>query len=620
MLELSSVLALSGLLALASAQGPAADFNSVCMPSGQLKNTIPYPCPGIARAKDACSKFLPGPGASPDQIKKHRDCLCFDEKIIQFEKGCTACKKTHAFLSKRGEGYWNGILDRVYSGYCQAETPTAAYDASWASASQAAGPYPTGGPDDVLINYAKDLPADDKTKVELYWKGTTEERRPSATAAPTSVSTSAAATPTLVDDDDEWCDDEETTSASAGSAAATTASPNTAVSGSIQPTPVLNNDWISASCKQDPSASTVHPPQPSQSGLTKQNETSPAPATETVYVDRVIILMVCQKCVYAKSDNGDYQLACASPMEVEGTKKQVPVEEAKHLPAVPVALPKEPVSVEQKKKIVVPDTIIQQVCGCSYTSGPGSNGNGANGSNPGSSKNPGSGSDSPKNNGPTGSNGSNGPNGSGNEGPNGSNGKPGSGNNGANGSNGSNGSTGSPSGPGNNGANGSNGPNGSTGSPSGSGNNGSNGPNGSTGSGPDSPKNNGSNGPNGSTGSPSGSGNEGANGSNGKPGSGNNGANGSNPGSPNAPGSGNTGAGSDAGRPKNPGSNGSNGPNNAGSNGVAAPTGSNPSKPTRVGSAGLPSGTNQVPIVSSASGNMPASVAMLFLAAMAILI
>ncbi|KFG80795.1 collagen-like protein Mcl1 [Metarhizium anisopliae] len=540
MRELSSVLALSGLLALASAQDPAALLNSVCFPSGQLKNTIPYPCPGIANAKKQCNQFLPGPNASPDQIKKHRDCLCFDEKIIQFEKGCTACKKTHAFLSKRGEGYWNGILDRVYSDYCQAENPTAAYDASWASASQAAGPIPTGGPDDVLTNYAKDLPADEKTKVELYWKGTTEEKRPSATATPTSVSTSAAATPTLVDDDDEWCDDEETTSASAGSAAATTASPNTAVSGSTQPTPVLNDDWITASAKEDPSASTVRPPQPSQSGWTKQNETSPAPATETVYIDRVVIVKVCQKCVYAQSDNGDFKLACSNPMEIEGTKKQVPVEEAKHLPAVPAALPKEPVSVEQKKKIVVPDTIIQQVCGCSYTSGPGSNGNGANGSNPGSSKNPGSSSDSPKNNGPTGSNG---PNGSGNEGPNGSN------------------------------------PEGSK----------------TPGSGPDSPKNNGSNGPNGSTGSPSGSGKEGANGSNGKPGSGNN-------------------------RPKNPGSNGSNGPNNAGSNGVAAPTGSNPSKPTRVGSAGLPSGTNQVPIVSSASGNMPASVAMLFLAAMALLI
>ncbi|KID62149.1 uncharacterized protein G6M90_00g051670 [Metarhizium brunneum] len=568
MRELSSVLALSGLLALASAQDPAALLNSVCFPSGQLKNTIPYPCPGIANAKQQCNQFLPGPNASPDQIKKHRDCLCFDEKIIQFEKGCTACKKTHAFLSKRGEGYWNGILDRVYSDYCQAENPTAAYDASWASASQAAGPIPTGGPDDVLTNYAKDLPADEKTKVELYWKGTTEEKRPSATATPTSVSTSAAATPTLVDDDDEWCDDEETTSASAGSAAATTASPNTAVSGSTQPTPVLNDDWITASAKEDPSASTVRPPQPSQSGWTKQNETSPAPATETVYIDRVVIVKVCQKCVYAQSDNGDFKLACSNPMEIEGTKKQVPVEEAKHLPAVPVALPKEPVSVEQKKKIVVPDTIIQQVCGCSYTSGPGSNGNGANGSNPGSSKNPGSGSDSPKNNGATGSNG-----------------KPGSGNNGANGSN----------------------PEGSK----------------TPGSGPDSPKNNGSNGsngPNGSTGSPSGLGNEGPNGSNGKPGSGNNGANGSNPGNPNAPGSGNTGAGSDAGSPKNPGSNGSNGPNNAGSNGVVAPSGSNPSKPTRVGSAGLPSGTNQVPIVSSASGNMPASVAMLFLAAMALLI
>ncbi|KAH0593381.1 hypothetical protein MHUMG1_08837 [Metarhizium humberi] len=585
MRELSSVLALSGLLALASAQDPAALLNSVCFPSGQLKNTIPYPCPGIANAKKQCNQFLPGPNASPDQIKKHRDCLCFDEKIIQFEKGCTACKKTHAFLSKRGEGYWNGILDRVYSDYCQAESPTAAYDAAWASASQAAGPIPTGGPDDVLTNYAKDLPADEKTKVELYWKGTTEEKRPSATATPTSVSTSAAATPTLVDDDDEWCDDEETTSASAGSAAATTASPNTAVSGSTQPTPVLNDDWITASAKEDPSASTVRPPQPSQSGWTKQNETSPAPATETVYIDRVVIVRVCQKCVYAQSDNGDFKLACSNPMEIEGTKKQVPVEEAKHLPAVPVALPKEPVSVEQKKKIVVPDTIIQQVCGCSYTSGPGSNGNGANGSNPGSSKNPGSGSDSPKNNGPTGSNGSNGPNGSGNEGPNGSNGKPGSGNNGANGSNG---------------------------------------PNGSTGSGPDSPKNNGSNGsngPNGSTGSPSGPGNEGANGSNGKPGSGNDGANGSNPGSSKTPGSGNNGAnGSNSGSPNAPGSNGSNGPNNAGSNGVAAPSGSNPSKPTRVGSAGLPSGTNQVPIVSSASGNMPASVAMLFLAAMALLI
>ncbi|EFZ02083.1 hypothetical protein X797_008639 [Metarhizium robertsii] len=605
MRELSSVLALSGLLALASAQDPAALLNSVCFPSGQLKNTIPYPCPGIANAKDQCSQFLPGPNASPDQIKKHRDCLCFDQKIIQFEKGCTACKKTHAFLSKRGEGYWNGILDRVYSDYCQAESPTAAYDASWASASQAAGPYPTGGPDDVLTNYAKDLPADEKTKVELYWKGTTEEKRPSATATPTSVSTSAAATPTLVDDDDEWCDDEETTSASAGSAAATTASPNTAVSGSTQPTPVLNDDWITASAKEDPSASTVRPPQPSQSGWTKQNETSPAPATETVYIDRVVIVKVCQKCVYAKSDNGDFKLACSNPMEIEGTKKQVPVEEAKHLPAVPVALPKEPVSVEQKKQITVPDTIIQQVCGCSYTSGPGSNGNGANGSNPGSSKNPGSGPDSPKNNGPTGSNGSNGPNSSGNEGPNGSNGKPGSGNNGANGSNGPNGSTGSgPDSPKNNGSNGSNGPNGSTGSPAGPGNEGANG----------------SNGPNGSTGSPSGLGNEGANGSNGKPGSGNNGAIGANPGSPNAPGSGNTGAGSDAGSPKNPGSNGSNGPNNAGSNGVVAPSGSNPSKPTRVGSAGLPSGTNQVPIVSSASGNMPASVAMLFLAAMALLI
>lgn len=602
MLELSSVLALSGLLALASAQGPAADLNSVCFPSGQLKNTIPYPCPGIARAKDECNKFLPGPNASPEQLKKHRDCLCFDQKIIQFEKGCTACKKTHAFLSKRGEGYWNGILDRVYSGYCQAETPTAAYDASWASASQAAGPYPTGGPDDVLINYAKDLPADEKTKVELYWQGTTEERRPSATAAPTSVSTSAAATPTLVDDDDDWCDDEETTSASAGSAAATTVSPNTAVSGSTQPTPVLNDDWITASAKEDPSASTVRPPQPSQSGWTKQNQTSPAPATETVYIDRVVIVRVCQKCVYAKSDNGDFQLACSNPMEVEGTKKQVPVEEAKHLPAVPASLPKEPVSVEQKKQIIVPDTIIQQVCGCSYTSGPSPSGNGVNGSNPGSSKNPGSGSDSPKiNNGPNGSTGS--PAGPGNEGANGSNGKPGSGNNGANGSNPESSKT--------------------------------------PGSGPDSPKTNGSNGPNGSTGSPAGPGNEGPNGSNGKPGSGNdgangsnpgasktpgsgnNGANGSNPGSPNAPGSGNTGAGPDAGSPKNPGSNGSNGsngPNNAGSNGVAAPSGSNPSKPTRVGSAGLPSGTNQVPIVSSASGNMPASVAMLFLAAMAILI
>ncbi|KAG8418875.1 hypothetical protein J3459_011931 [Metarhizium acridum] len=618
MLHLPTALALSGMLALASAQGPVAELNSVCFPSGQLKNTIPYPCPGIARAKDECNKYLPGPSASPEQLKEHRDCLCFDKYIIQFEKGCTACKKTHAFLSERGQGYYNGILDRVNSTYCYAGTPTAAYDAAWASASQAAGPYPTGGADDELINHAASLPADEKTKVELYWTGITKERRPSATAAPTSVSTSATATPTPIDEDDDSCEEETPAAASAGSAAVTTVSPSTAVSGNANPTPVLNVDWIYASAKKEASGavqpSTVRPPQPSQSGWTQKNET--APASETVIIGYVIIVRVCQKCTYVKAGD-DFKMACALPMEVEGTKKQVPVEKAKELPAVPAVLPKEPASVEQKQQIPIPDIMIQQVCGCSYTSGPKTDD--SNGSNPGSSKNPGSG-----NNGANGS-----PAGPGNAGANGSN--PGSSkthgsvNEGANSANPGSSKT---HGSGNEGANGANPGSSKT---HGSGNEGAEGANGANGANPGSSKTPGSgtespknNGPNGTNGSPAGPGNAGANpGSSKTPGSGSeganssNGANGSNPGSSKNPGSGNTGTGSDAGNAKNPGSNG---PNNAGSNGVAAPSGSNPSKPTRVGSAGLPSGTNQVPIVSSASGNMPASIAMLFLAAMAILI